>query len=57
MTSTLPWRRIILHLSHIFLTEGLTFISSFCLSLSFPPFQPACLTYLYRYTMRPRVRS
>ncbi len=26
MTSTLPWRRMILHLSHIFLTEGRTFI-------------------------------
>ncbi len=28
MTSTLPWRRMILHLSHIFLTEGRTFIIS-----------------------------
>src|SRR2546421_11305476 len=27
MTITRPWRRITLHLSHIFLTLGLTFIS------------------------------
>lgn len=27
MTRILPWRRMILHLSHIFLTEGRTFIS------------------------------
>lgn len=27
MTRILPWRRMILHLSHIFLTEGRTFMS------------------------------
>jgi hypothetical protein len=26
MTKTLPWRRMTLHLSHIFFTEGRTFI-------------------------------
>lgn len=38
MTNTLPWRRMILHLSHIFLTEGRTFIV-----LTFPVVR----TYLY----------
>jgi hypothetical protein len=28
MTQTRPWRRIIRHFSHIFLVEGLTFISN-----------------------------
>jgi len=50
MTSTLPWRRIILHLSHIFFTEGLTFIPA--LFLSSPPG-----SHLYLNTILPRVMS
>ena len=44
MTITFPLRLIILHFSHIFLTEGLTFIR-------IPSF------YLERHVMRPFVRS
>ena len=35
MTRTLPWRRMILHLSHIFLTEGRTFIIQFPFGYAF----------------------
>ncbi len=57
MTRTTPFLLIILHLSHIFFTEDLTFI--------FPPHQ-GDLTgisvlleypYLYRYMIRPLVKS
>jgi len=61
MTITRPCRRMIRHLLQIFLTLGLTFtacVSSWaacaarflCCSLLVP-------SYLYRYTIRPRLRS
>jgi hypothetical protein len=37
MTSTAPWRRMILHFSHIGFTDGLTFMIPFGSSL-----QPGC---------------
>ncbi len=45
MTLTRPWRRMILHFSHIFFTLGLTFICE--------------KSYLFRksQTMRPLVKS
>jgi len=46
MIMTIPWRRIILHFSQIFLTEGFTFTV-------IPPFGP----YLNLYVIRPRDRS
>jgi len=57
MTITRPCRRMIRHLLQIFLTLGLTFTA--CVSswaaraarLLWP------LAYLYRYTIRPRLRS
>ena len=51
MTSTLPWRRMILHLSHIFLTEGRTFIiASFrlCVLISICYAQPQARIVLIR---------
>jgi len=47
---TRPCRRITLHLSQIGFTLGLTFTA---LSILFS----SSLSYLYRYTMRPRDRS
>ena len=48
MTMTRPCRRMIRHLLQIFLTLGLTFTV----------LSPLCLVcYLYRYTIRPRLRS
>ena len=44
MTTTTPRRRMILHFSHIGLTDALTFI-------------PITFLYLKRYVIRPRVRS
>ncbi len=53
MTMTRPCRRMIRHLLQIFLTLGLTFTvmspAAYCL------FTMTC--YLYRYTIRPRLRS
>jgi hypothetical protein len=47
---TRPCRRMIRHLLQIFLTLGLTFT---VLSL----IRSVCDDYLYRYTIRPRLRS
>ena len=51
MTMTRPCRRMIRHLLQIFLTLGLTFTVLSPLNL----LDLCC--YLYRYTIRPRLRS
>jgi hypothetical protein len=58
---TRPCRRITLHLSQIRLTLGFTFtavsILSLCWLMVLCWLLVCAFGYLYRYTMRPRVRS
>ncbi len=59
MTITRPCRRMIRHLLQIFLTLGLTFTACFSSWAACAARLQCCslLSYLYRYTIRPRLRS